>query len=85
MTQPRAYRKGEEKAMTPERAIEEIEACAGTQFDPRLAELFVSYLRTASPTYQQADDPSFSLDGQRRAIMAEIGDGAVVTAVGVAI
>ena len=81
MTQPRAYR----PAMAPELAIAEIERCAGSQFEPRLVELFVGCLQGASPTYREGADSSFSLDGQRRAIMAEIGDGAVVAAVGVAI
>ena len=84
MTSPRAYRPGQ-KAMAPEQAIAEIQKCAGTQFEPRLAELFIGCLQIASPTYREGADSSFSLDGQRRAIMAEIGDGAVVAAVGVAI
>jgi putative nucleotidyltransferase with HDIG domain len=37
MTSPRPYR----RALTPERALAEIDACAGTQFDPALAALFV--------------------------------------------
>jgi HD-GYP domain-containing protein (c-di-GMP phosphodiesterase class II) len=36
MTSPRPYR----HALTTERALHEIEACAGTQFDPHLAQLF---------------------------------------------
>lgn len=36
MTSPRPYR----RALTTERALQEIEACAGTQFDPQLAQLF---------------------------------------------
>lgn len=36
MTSPRPYR----HALTIERALQEIDACAGTQFDPRLAGLF---------------------------------------------
>jgi putative nucleotidyltransferase with HDIG domain len=84
MTSRRAYRPGQ-KAMAPEQAILEIQKCAGTQFEPRLAELFIGCLQIASETYREGADSSFSLDGQRRAIMAEIGDGAVVAAVGVAI
>lgn len=38
MTSSRAYR----TALSHETAISEIEKCAGTQFDPKLAELFVS-------------------------------------------
>ncbi len=37
MTSTRAYR----KALTAERAIEEIQRCRGTQFDPEIARLFV--------------------------------------------
>ena len=37
MTSTRSYR----AAMTHETAIEEIKRCAGTQFDPRLAQLFI--------------------------------------------
>jgi HD-GYP domain-containing protein (c-di-GMP phosphodiesterase class II) len=36
MTSPRPYR----HALTHERALQEIDACAGTQFDPELATLF---------------------------------------------
>ena len=38
MTSTRPYR----NALSHEIAIEEIKKCAGTQFDPRLAEIFVS-------------------------------------------
>lgn len=38
MTSDRAYRKG----LTHEMAIDEIKRCSGTQFDPGLAELFIS-------------------------------------------
>jgi HD-GYP domain-containing protein (c-di-GMP phosphodiesterase class II) len=37
MTSTRPYR----RARSPERALEEIESCAGTQFDPAIAGLFV--------------------------------------------
>ncbi len=37
MTSARPYR----RPLPPERALEEIESCAGTQFDPALAALFV--------------------------------------------
>lgn len=38
MTSTRSYR----QALSHETAIEEIKRCAGTQFDPVLADLFVS-------------------------------------------
>ncbi len=41
MTSTRPYR----RAMQPEQALAEIQAGAGTQFDPRLAELFVNLMR----------------------------------------
>ncbi|KUK10041.1 MAG: Diguanylate cyclase domain-containing protein [Clostridia bacterium 41_269] len=37
MTSDRPYR----KSMSPERALEEIRRCAGSQFDPEMAEIFV--------------------------------------------
>lgn len=45
MTQDRPYR----KAMTHEKAIQEIECNSGTQFDPRIAELFVGILKKKIP------------------------------------
>ena len=41
MTSSRVYRKG----LPPEVAFKEIEKCAGTQFDPKLAKLFIEYMR----------------------------------------
>ncbi|MCJ7544078.1 MAG: HD domain-containing protein [Phycisphaerae bacterium] len=41
MTSNRPYR----RAMTPEQALAEIRACAGTQFDPALASLFVEMMQ----------------------------------------
>lgn len=43
MTSDRPYRPG----MAPERALAEIERCAGTQFDPELAAAFVPMMRRA--------------------------------------
>lgn len=40
MTTDRVYR----KAIRKEQAIEQIHRCAGTQFDPRPAELFIDLL-----------------------------------------
>ena len=59
MTTPRPYR----RAITPEAAVAELRACAGTQFDPVVVEAFVSELNV-SPTselehltvYQRAVD-----------------------------
>jgi len=42
MTSDRSYR----NAMSPEQALREIEAKAGTQFDPRLAAIFTKLMRT---------------------------------------
>lgn len=45
MTSDRPYRRG----MSYERALEEIERCAGAQFDPALAPVFVEMMRTVAP------------------------------------
>ncbi|MDO8587533.1 MAG: diguanylate cyclase [Armatimonadota bacterium] len=46
MVSERSYR----KAMTKQQAIEEIERCAGTQFDPQLVKLFVSLVSERDET-----------------------------------
>lgn len=43
MTTPRPYR----RAVTPEAAVSELRACAGTQFDPVVVEAFVAELNVA--------------------------------------
>jgi hypothetical protein len=68
--------------MPPELAIAELRRCAGTQFRGRLVDLFVGCLDAAPTTYREGADSTFSLDGQRRAILAQLGDGGSVTAVG---
>ncbi|MCW5940857.1 MAG: diguanylate cyclase [Fimbriimonadaceae bacterium] len=50
MTSDRPYRPG----MNPERALAEIERCAGTQFDPELAPQFVRMMRRALPERRAA-------------------------------
>ena len=41
MTSPRSYK----EAIGREEAIQEIERCAGTQFDPSLTELFIEIIK----------------------------------------
>lgn len=45
MTSERPY----QKTKTFEEAIVELRDCSGTQFDPKLVELFISYIRTQMP------------------------------------
>ncbi|HET7038208.1 MAG TPA: HD-GYP domain-containing protein [Thermomicrobiaceae bacterium] len=45
MTTDRPYRAG----LTPQRALEEIERCSGTQFDPRIAEIFLRVMACYRP------------------------------------
>jgi HD-GYP domain-containing protein (c-di-GMP phosphodiesterase class II) len=48
MTRDRPYR----KAMSQDAAIAEIQRCAGTQFDPELAKVFVEILQSEQTTSQ---------------------------------
>lgn len=41
MTNERIYK----KAMSKEEAIEELKRCAGTQFDPKIVQCFIEYLK----------------------------------------
>jgi len=59
ITTPRPYR----RAITPEAAVAELRACAGTQFDPAVVEAFVAELNVAPTSelehltvYQRAVD-----------------------------
>ena len=51
MTSPRSYR----GALDHEAALDEIEACAGTQFDPVVASVFVELGRERAPRLLAAD------------------------------
>ena len=55
LTSARPYR----RAVTPALACEEISRCAGTQFDPRVVELFVDEMRRRAP----ADEDNVTLAG----------------------
>ena len=46
MTSDRLYR----PALTQEAALEEVERCAGTQFDPEIARAFLGAISTAQVT-----------------------------------
>jgi putative nucleotidyltransferase with HDIG domain len=70
MTQSRSYR----AALSPEAAVAELRRGSGSQFQPRLVELFVNVLERRDEAYRVASGPRFSLDGQRAAIVAELGD-----------
>jgi putative nucleotidyltransferase with HDIG domain len=70
MTQKRSYR----DALPPERAMAELRRGAGSQFQPRLVDLFVNILEKRDEQYRLATGSRFSLDGQRAAIVAELRD-----------
>ena len=54
MTSDRAYR----KALPHEVAVREIERCAGTQFDPEVAELFLARLKEMRADAEQRGEMS---------------------------
>ena len=56
MTSPRPYR----PALVFEDALAELEACAGTQFDPRVVEAFREELASVGPRYGSAQDRASS-------------------------
>ena len=74
MTQKRSYR----DALPPERAMAELRRGAGSQFQPRLVDLFVNILEKRDEQYRLATGSRFSLDGQRAAIVAELRDRRVL-------
>jgi HD-GYP domain-containing protein (c-di-GMP phosphodiesterase class II) len=60
MTSDRPYR----KALTCERAVAELERCAGIQFDPALVARFIKVLEKVSPG--KAQDVAASVLSQGR-------------------
>ena len=70
MTSCRPYR----SALAPEEAVEELRRGAGAQFDRHLVDVFVNVLRRHDAAYQLGQGERFSLEGQRTAILAELGE-----------
>ena len=70
MTSCRPYR----AALAPEEAVEELRRGAGSQFDRHLVDAFVNVLRRHDAAYQLGQGERFSLEGQRTAILAELGE-----------
>lgn len=58
MTSERPYR----QAMTPVEAADEVGRCSGTQFDPALADAFISLVRNADPSLYPAEGRDVSGD-----------------------
>jgi diguanylate cyclase (GGDEF)-like protein len=76
MTSDRPYREG----MSVEEACEELERNAGTQFDPRIVQLFVEEVRkrppsTGSPVTAVFDDPE--IGSRRNGTEPRIGSGPI--------
>jgi HD-GYP domain-containing protein (c-di-GMP phosphodiesterase class II) len=69
MTSCRPYR----DAMTPDEAIVQLRKGAGTQFDPQVVDLFIGVLTAHGAEYRLGLGDRFSLDGQRTAMLAELG------------
>jgi putative nucleotidyltransferase with HDIG domain len=70
MTSCRPYR----AALAPEEAVDELRRGAGAQFDRHLVDVFVNVLRRHDAAYQLGQGERFSLEGQRTAILAELGE-----------
>jgi len=68
MTSVRPYR----AAMEPEAATRELWKGNGTQFNERLVEIFVRILWGKDEAYRRGQDPSFTIDQQRRALLADL-------------
>ena len=78
MTSDRPYR----TALDPEEACLELERCAGTQFDPRVVQLFVEEVRASPPSERSPDGLAAALDDpeirvRRRPGEAMLGQGPV--------
>lgn len=59
ITSPRPYR----DQLTLEQALDELKRCAGTQFDPKLVNVFCEIMqpaREAAPDYERRSDPEIS-------------------------
>jgi putative nucleotidyltransferase with HDIG domain len=70
MTSCRPYR----SALAPEEAVDELRRGAGAQFDRHLVDVFVNVLRRHDAAYSLGQGERFSLEGQRTAILAELGE-----------
>jgi putative nucleotidyltransferase with HDIG domain len=80
MTSHRPYR----AALSPEEAMEELRRGAGSQFEATLVPIFLTVLRAHDVDYQLGTGARFSIDGQRTAILRELGDPAPARALAAA-